>query len=98
MTARLKGADYAMLQREEASNKALFDNLLSRTKETGVSGQFKGSNITIVDPAETPRSPFSPNIRRDLMPLRSPGGLHAWPSPSRLDLSTSTAASRRRTS
>jgi succinoglycan biosynthesis transport protein ExoP len=61
-----KGADYAMLQREEASNKALYDNLLSRVKETGVSGQFKGSNITIVDPAETPRYPSSPNISRDL--------------------------------
>jgi succinoglycan biosynthesis transport protein ExoP len=66
MTLDQKGADYAMLQREEASNKALFDNLLARTKETGVSGQFKGSNITIVDPAETPRTPSSPNISRDL--------------------------------
>ncbi len=61
-----KGVEYGTLQREEASNKTLFDTLLSRTKETGVSGQFKGTNITIVDAAEVPRSPSSPNISRDL--------------------------------
>lgn len=62
-----KGVEYAMLQQEEASNKTLFDNLLARTKETGVSGQFKGSNITIVDTAEMPREPSSPNVARDLV-------------------------------
>ena len=61
-----KGVEYASLQREEASNKTLFDTLLARTKETRVSGQFKGSNITIVDAAEVPRTPSSPNISRDL--------------------------------
>jgi capsular exopolysaccharide synthesis family protein len=61
-----KGVEYGTLQREEASNKTLFDTLLARTKETGVSGQFKGSNITIVDAAEVPRAPSSPNVSRDL--------------------------------
>jgi succinoglycan biosynthesis transport protein ExoP len=61
-----KGVEYGTLQREEASNKTLFDTLLARTKETGVSGQFKGSNITIVDAAEVPRVPSSPNVGRDL--------------------------------
>jgi capsular exopolysaccharide synthesis family protein len=62
-----KGVEYAALQREAASNKTLFDNLLTRTKETNVSGQFKGSNISIIDAAEIPRAPFAPNTRRDLM-------------------------------
>jgi succinoglycan biosynthesis transport protein ExoP len=61
-----KGVEYGTLQREEASNKTLFDTLLARTKETGVSGQFKGSNITILDTAEVPRTPSSPNTSRDL--------------------------------
>ena len=48
-----KGVDYGMLQREEASvTRCCSTILLARTKETGVSGQFKGTNITIIDAAE----------------------------------------------
>jgi len=61
-----KGTEYTMLLQEEQSNKALFDQLLQKTKETDVSGQFKGSNVTIIDAAELPRYPSSPNISRDL--------------------------------
>jgi len=35
--------------------------LLERSRETGISGELKTSNIRIVDPAETPRRPASPN-------------------------------------
>lgn len=62
-----KGIEYAALQREAASNRTLYDNLLQRAKETGVSSEFKGSNIQIVDRAEIPRSPVLPQRRRDLL-------------------------------
>jgi succinoglycan biosynthesis transport protein ExoP len=62
-----KGIDYAALNREAVSNRTLYDNLLTRAKETGVSGEFKGSNIQIVDRAEVPREPVLPQRGRDLM-------------------------------
>ena len=62
-----KGAAYASLQDEAKSNRELFETLLQKTKETGVSSEFKGTNIQIVDRAETPRWPVLPNTRRDLI-------------------------------
>jgi len=56
-----KGIEYGSLQRDAASNRQIFDSLLQRTKETGISGELKTSNIRIVDLAEVPRSPASPN-------------------------------------
>jgi len=55
-----KGIEYGALQREAASNRQMFDALMQRTKETGISGELKTSNIRIVDLAEVPRSPASP--------------------------------------
>jgi len=40
---------------------------LQRTKETGVSGGYQGTNIQVVDRAEEPRYPVLPQTRRDLM-------------------------------
>jgi succinoglycan biosynthesis transport protein ExoP len=56
-----KGIQYGALQREAASNRQIFDSLMQRTKETGISGELKTSNIRIVDMAEVPRTPSSPN-------------------------------------
>jgi capsular exopolysaccharide synthesis family protein len=60
------GVEYAVLEREAASNRQLYDNLLQRAKESNVSGDFKGTNIQIVDEAEVPRDPVLPRIPRDL--------------------------------
>src|SRR4051812_37833379 len=46
-----KGIEYGALQREAASNRQIFDSLMQRTKETGISGELKTSNIRIVDAA-----------------------------------------------
>lgn len=62
-----KGIDYGALQRDAASNRQIFEALMQRTKETGISGELKTSNIRIVDPAETPRSPSSPKKLANLM-------------------------------
>ncbi len=40
----------------------MFAGLLERSRETGISGELKTSNIRIVDQAETPRRPASPNL------------------------------------
>jgi succinoglycan biosynthesis transport protein ExoP len=55
------GIQYGVLQRDATSNQSMFTGLLERSRETGISGELKTSNIRIVDPAETPRRPASPN-------------------------------------
>jgi len=52
---------YGVLQRDATSNQTMFAGLLERSRETGISGELKTSNIRIVDQAETPRRPSSPN-------------------------------------
>ena len=62
-----KSVEYAALERDAAGNRQLYENLMQRAKETGVSGQFRSSNVEIVDPAEVPGWPVLPNVQRDLM-------------------------------
>lgn len=62
-----KSVEYAALERDAAGNRQLYENLMQRAKETGVSGQFRSSNVEIVDAAETPGWPVLPNVQRDLM-------------------------------
>jgi capsular exopolysaccharide synthesis family protein len=77
LTLNRTGIGYAQLQREAASNRQLYDNLLQRAKETGVSGAFKGSSIRIMDHADIPRTPVLPNTSRDLMVAAVTGCLMA---------------------
>lgn len=61
-----RGVGYATLQREVQTNRALYDALLQRYKEIGVSNG--GSNrFAIVDKALAPRSPVSPNLAINLL-------------------------------
>jgi len=62
-----KGIEYGVLQREAESNKQIYESLLQRTKETGISSELRASNVRVVDAAEVPRGPISPNIQRDIM-------------------------------
>lgn len=58
---------YGVLQRDATSNQTMFAGLLERSRETGISGELKASNIRIVDQAETPRSPSSPNKTNNML-------------------------------
>jgi succinoglycan biosynthesis transport protein ExoP len=55
-----KAIDYSVLDRDVQTSKQIYDSLLQRAKETGVSSELKTSNIRVVDAAERPRSPASP--------------------------------------
>ena len=59
-------AKHGVLARDAASNQTMFAGLLQRSRETDIAGDLKSSNIRIVDPAEVPRSPSSPDLRRNL--------------------------------
>jgi len=69
-----KSIDYSALQRDAMSNRQIFESLMQRTKETGISGELKTSNIRVIDQAETPRRPASPNVPANLL-LAFFGGL-----------------------
>lgn len=63
---RRKQIEYDALEREAASDRQIFDSLLQRAKETGVSGDLMASNIRVVDAADMPHSPISPQEVRDM--------------------------------
>ena len=61
---------YNSLKIEVENRKSLIESLLKRQSETGVSSRLKGlrtSNVRIVDGARVPRSPSSPNTKRNLL-------------------------------
>jgi succinoglycan biosynthesis transport protein ExoP len=60
-----KGVDYAVLLREFESNRTVYNQLLTREKELRVVANSRTNNVRVVDRAEVPAMPFSPNHRRD---------------------------------
>ncbi len=52
--------EYAILAREIDTNRQLYDSVLQRMKEIGVGAGVHGSNVSIIDKAELPRSPSKP--------------------------------------
>jgi len=61
-----KSVQYGILSREVESNKSIYEGLLQRLKEAGVSAGLKASNIQIVDPAKAPFRPVSPKVALNL--------------------------------
>ena len=59
--------EYNLLKREADGNRQLYDGLLQKLKEAGVSAGLKSSNIRQVDVARVPLAPSQPNIPRNLM-------------------------------
>ncbi len=57
-----KSVRYGILSREVESNKSMYEGLLLRLKEAGVSAGLKASNIRIVDAAKAPYKPVSPKV------------------------------------
>lgn len=66
MSLNRRGIEFSVLSREAESNRQIYEALLQRTRETGISGEFKASNIRVVDRAEMPGSPFFPRKQRDI--------------------------------
>ncbi|MFN4113483.1 MAG: GumC family protein [Sphingomonadaceae bacterium] len=56
-----------ILQREVDTNRALYDALLQRYKEIGVTGGVGKSPVSLVDRARAPTSPFRPNIPLNIL-------------------------------
>lgn len=58
---------YNIFQREVDTNRQLYDALLQRYKEIGVSAGVGVNNISVVDPAQIPERPSSPNLIINLL-------------------------------
>ena len=58
---------YTLLKRDVDTNRQLYEGLLQKMKEAGVSAGLKSNNFRIVDSARPPQSPIEPNIPRNLM-------------------------------
>ncbi len=62
-----RSIQYNILKRDVETNRQLFEGLLQRLKEVGVAGGVGTNNISIIDRAEVPGGPHTPNPRRNLM-------------------------------
>jgi capsular exopolysaccharide synthesis family protein len=62
-----RSIQYNILKREVDTNRSLYEGLLQRQKEVDVAGGAGTNNVFIVDRAEVPTSPSSPNIPRALL-------------------------------
>jgi polysaccharide biosynthesis transport protein len=60
-----KGVDYAVLLREAESNRTIYNQLVTREKELRVIANSRTNNVRVVDKAEVPGEPYTPNHRRD---------------------------------
>jgi uncharacterized protein involved in exopolysaccharide biosynthesis len=58
-----KLVQYHILQHNAESNKQLYDGLLQKLKEAGITAGLRSSNIRVVDPALVPTSPSRPRRR-----------------------------------
>ena len=62
-----KMVEYNILKREAEANKALYEGLMTKMKETAISGALRSSNIRIVDPAMVPATPARPAKARNII-------------------------------
>jgi len=59
-----KTIDLAVLKREVDTNRQLYADLLTKSKQAGLESELKTTNIRVVEKAETPKAPFIPNKMR----------------------------------
>ena len=58
--------EYSLLKRDVETNRALYEGLLEKLKEAGVTAGLRSNNIKVVDVARIPMAPSEPNIPRNL--------------------------------
>jgi capsular exopolysaccharide synthesis family protein len=58
--------EYSFLKRDFETNRTLYEGLLQKLKEAGITAGLRSNNIREVDIARTPAAPAEPNIPRNL--------------------------------
>lgn len=59
--------EYSLLKRDVETNRTLYEGLLEKLKEAGVTAGLRSNNFRIVDAARVPTAPIEPNIPRNLL-------------------------------
>ncbi|MBE7369420.1 GumC family protein [Ramlibacter pallidus] len=67
LTTQDHSIDLNLLKREVDTNRQLYDSLLQRFKELGISGNIVSNNISVVDAAEPSLFPYEPNLFGNLL-------------------------------
>ena len=67
MAEQDRGVRYALLEREADTNRTLYDGLLKRFNELNASAGISSSNVSIIDAADAPGGPSSPNLVKNLL-------------------------------
>jgi polysaccharide biosynthesis transport protein len=62
-----KEIQYLNLQRDADSNQQLYEAVLKRLKETGVTGGLETNNVSVIEEAVTPRLPIRPRKSLNLL-------------------------------
>ncbi len=62
-----KAIQYGVLKREIEAQKEVYNLLLRRLNETGVTEQIRMGNASLIDPAEVPSVPFKPQKARSAL-------------------------------
>jgi exopolysaccharide transport family protein len=57
---------YSLLKRDVDTNRTLYEGLLEKLKEAGVTAGLRSNNFRIVDTARVPAAPAEPNLPRNL--------------------------------
>lgn len=58
--------EYSLLKRDVETNRTLYEGLLEKLKEAGVTAGLRSNNIKVVDVARIPTAPSEPDIPRNL--------------------------------
>ena len=58
--------EYSLLKRDVESNRTLYEGLLEKLKEAGVTAGLRSNNFRIINAARVPTAPSEPNIPRNL--------------------------------
>ncbi|MBK8066950.1 MAG: polysaccharide biosynthesis tyrosine autokinase [Rhodanobacteraceae bacterium] len=59
--------NFTLLEREVETNRQLYDALLQRYKEIGITSSVDSNNVSIVDTALPPGGPYAPNVFRNVL-------------------------------
>jgi capsular exopolysaccharide synthesis family protein len=62
-----KSVQYGILKREVETNRKIYDSLVAKIKEQGVTEQIQSINVWVVEEAVTPAKPTKPRKRRNLI-------------------------------
>ena len=64
-TLNANAIQYNILKRDVDTNRKLYEDLLEKQKELGISATLKLSGLRVIDPAQPPKRPSEPNVPRN---------------------------------